>query len=206
MIQRTKSRNFARAGLACGLLLLAALAAGACRKETDAGSAPLLTLEARPATASPGPPTTLRLVLRLEKAGQFTLLSATPRRGSIRQPNLAERRQDLLAGRLRLVEYTALDPGGLPIGSGLFTVPVSAVSEFQDLNVETRVRRREEPLTDPVVKISIVYRPEIAAVAFQGLEPDAKAETQLWRRLPMGQVSLAETAQKPSTRDPRQEP
>jgi hypothetical protein len=182
-------------------LLLAALG---CQSPIEDAAETELVLEPREAVEWPGGPTTLRLVLQLE-ADHFRVVSATPKRGSVREPSVAENRDDLLAGHSRLVEYAALDVTGTLLSRGLILVPLTAVAEFQDLNVATRVRRREEPLTDPVVKVSIPYSRLIATVAFQGLEPDPEVDPRKWERVPMGQVAVEQRDEDPQSEEKQDE-
>lgn len=170
------------------LLAVLGLAAG-CEKPIEDATETELTLEASEAVASPGPPTTLRLVLQFE-GDHFTVVSADPKRGSILAPAIVENHQSLLDGNARLIEYSARDASGAVLVTGYFILPMTAVSEYQDLDVETRVRRREERLSSPVVKVAIPFDRSIATVGFDGLEPDDDTHPMKWERLPLGEVAV----------------
>ena len=172
----------------CWALFLAVTLA--CERPVEQAVDSELVLEPQEAVSPSGPPTTWRLVLQLGNDGRFQLLSATPKRGTVIAPAIAENREALLAGHTSLVEYTALDAAGTILISGLFLVPQTAVSEFQDLSVETRVRRREESLSNPTVKVSVPFEPGIVTVDFNGVHPDAEAVPEEWKRVPMGSVTL----------------
>ena len=149
-----------------------------------------ITLEPRVAQESPGPPTTLRLVLQLQPDGRVQLISSTAKRGSIAEPPPTTR-QDAIDGRLRLIEYVARDAAGQVVATGRFTMPAVAVAEFQDPNGRTRIRRREEPLATPTVRVSIPFRPSISTISFERLEPDPDAPTETWKRTPFGEVTIS---------------
>ncbi len=172
-------------------LVVPFLVLAACNGGADNAAEPKVILQPKPAAPSPGPPTGLRLVLRLEPDGRFRLLSATPRRGSVDEPAKAENRPALLAGDLRMVEYTAKDAKGATLVTGFFVVPMTAVAEYQDPENEAGLRSTEERLTTPTVRASIPYRPDIATITFQGLEPNPAAEPREWKRVPMGEAALA---------------
>jgi len=162
-----------------------------CGSETENHTSTQLKLEPRPAQPSPGPPTTLRLVVQLQSDGTLAVVSALPKRGTVEEPSIEENRKALLDGKLRLVEYRAADAAGLALVSGYFLLPITAVSEYQDPNVETRIRRQEEQIVQkPTVKVSVAYQPGIATIAFEGLEPVAGADVKRWKRTPMGQVRV----------------
>lgn len=172
-------------------IALAVLTVIACGQATENGVARKTTLQPQPAVPSPGAPTTLRVVLQLQTDGTLQLVSAEPKRGSLETPALDENRDKLLSGALRLVEYRATDAAGTILATGLFFLPLKAESEFQDPNVETRLRRREETvIPPPTVKVSIPYRAEITRIGFQGLEPDAQTDARQWKRIPMGEVTV----------------
>lgn len=174
-----------------GCLILAALLAFGCGNEVENQPKSKLVLDPQPAKPSPGPPTTLRLVVELQPDGTLGVVSADPERGLVEPPPIEDKRNELLQGKVRLVEYRALDAAGAVIATGSFLFPVTAISEYQDPNVETRIRRQEElVIANPAMKISIAYRPEIAMIAFEGLVPDAQADVKSWRRTPMGQVRV----------------
>jgi hypothetical protein len=153
--------------------------AGACRKATDASPLP----------PHAGPTATLRpvrrppwAILRLRRPAIHPALG-DPARSSA--DNLAERHQDLLASFAWSVHRAR---GRLPIRSGHRTGERFRV---QDLSVETAsavAKNRHRPRRQGLDRLPAGRR------RLPGLEPDAKAEAQLWRHLPMGKVSLAETA------------
>lgn len=175
-------------------LLAAALTAAACGQPIEDAAQVELELEPQPAVASEGPPTTLRLVLQLE-GDRFRLISADPRRGNVSRPDIEARSDDLLDGSVRLIAYSATDAAGLLLASGFFIVPMQAVTEFQDLSVETRVRRRTEPLVNPTVRVGVPYSEAISTLSFDALEPRAEIDPRKWPRVPMGRVSLADPGQ-----------
>jgi hypothetical protein len=175
--------------------------AAGCEKPIEDATETKLALEAKEAVASPGPPTTLRLVLQFE-GDRFTVISVDAKRGSILEPAIAEEHQSLLDGDARLVEYSARDISGAVLVTGYFILPLMAVSEFQDLEVETRIRRREERLSRPVVKVAIPFDRSIATVEFDGLEPDDDTHPLKWERVPLGEVAVV--PQDDSQKDPRQ--
>lgn len=113
-----------------------------------------------------------------------------PRRGSPDAPRLDARRQELLTGALRLVEYTARDAKGTPLITGLIVVPMTAIAEYQDPEKDTGLRSEEERLSTATVRASIPYRAGIASIAFQQLEPDPKTEPQSWQRRPIGEAPI----------------
>ena len=158
---------------------------------TRAAGGPVIRLQPQPAQESPGPPTTLRLVLQVQPDGRVRLVSSTPKRGSIDTPPEAETRQDAIEGRVRLVDYVGRDAAGAVVLRGQLTIPATAVAEFQDPQVSTGIRRGEEPLAAPTVRVSIPYQPSLATISFERLEPDRDAPIETWKRLPMGEVSIA---------------
>lgn len=152
---------------------------------------PPLTLKPQPATPSPGPPTSLRLVLQFQRDTGVRLVSATPRRGSIdKPPDPAAIQQDLTEGRVRLVEYTMRDRAGAVMATGTFTLPVTAIAEFQDPDVRTQIRRSEEPLASPTITLSIPYQAATATVTFQSVEPGPEADARTWKRVPLGEITI----------------
>jgi hypothetical protein len=183
----------ARRGFAgCRWLLLVVLVSTACKGAAPPAAGPASTFEPRPAAESPGPPTTLRVVLQLQNDGTFRLVSADPKRGSVTPgPSVAEHREALAEGRVRLVEYTARDAKGDILATGTFLVPLVAVSEFQDPEAETRLRHAEEKLTNPTVRVSLPYQASVATIAFEALQPDAGTDPRDWKRAPMGAVKVA---------------
>ena len=190
--------SHARCGLCHSLwLFVVLLAAVGCADATpQAGADPEVRLDPRPATQSPGPPTTIRLVLQLQQDGTFRVISADPRRGEVTsEPSVEDNRSALAEGRAKLVEYSARNASGLVVAVGRFIVPLVAVSEFQDPNAANRVRHAEERLTTPTVRVSLPYQESIATVVFESLEPDASAEPRNWKRTPMGEVKMALPAQ-----------
>jgi hypothetical protein len=186
-------------GRSClSLLLLVHLA---CGPPGEPQADTVIKLEPQPAKESPGPPTTLRLVLRLQPDGQVQLISADPRRGSMEKPPESGIRQDAIDGRVRLVEYTARNKAGSVVATGRFTIPAVAVAEFQDPNARTRIRRAEEPLATPTVRVSIPYDPSVVTIAFEQLEPNRDAAMETWKRKPLGEVSVP-----PSSPDTGEQP
>jgi hypothetical protein len=120
------------------------------------------------------------------------MVSSEPRRGEpTPDPSIDEHRQALSDGRARLVEYQARDATGRAIASGRFVLPLVAESEFQDPQAAARIRRSEERLTTPTIRIAIPYQASIASVVFERVEPTAGAEAKDWKRSPMGQISLS---------------
>ncbi len=172
-------------------LALCLLAQLACSPTEDPGGGPDIRLQAQPAQVSPGPPTTLRLVLQVQPDGQLRLISSTASRGSIDTPPEAKTRQDAIEGRMRIIDYVARDAAGAVVGRGQLTIPATAVAEFQDPQASTRIRRSEEPLAAPTVRVSIPYQPSLATISFERLEPNRDAPMEAWKRIPMGQVSVA---------------
>lgn len=154
-------------------------------------SPPPLTLKPQPATPSPGAPTTLRLVLQFQRDSGVRLVSATPRRGSIDEPpDPAAIRQDLIEGRLKLVEYAVRDRAGVVMATGTFTLPMTAIAEYQDPDVRTGIRRSEGPIANPTITVSVPYQAEAATVIFQSVEPGPQADVRTWRRAPLGEVTI----------------
>jgi hypothetical protein len=173
-------------------LPLALMVAIACNTSPQPVTERQVTLEPRPASPSPGPPTTIRLVLQLQQDGTFRVVSAAPRRGELpAEPSVAESRQALVDGRAKLIEYRAQATSGEVLATGRFVVPLVAESEFQDPNAANRIRHAEERLTTPTVKVSLPYRESIASVSFESLEPIPGAELNAWNRSAMGNVSLS---------------
>ena len=168
-ISRGRSRGSvmasqARSGLRrCHVLLVVLLASLGCSKATPPGALePQMTVEPRPAAQSPGPPTTIRLVLQLQQDGTFRMISAEPRRGEVTpDPSVDDNRPALAEGRARLVEYSARNAAGQVVSTGRFIVPLVAVSEFQDPNASTRIRHSEERLTTPTIRVAVHIRPRL---------------------------------------------
>jgi hypothetical protein len=181
----------------CQWLLVVLLASVGCSEATPPETTePRVTLEPRPAAQSPGPPTTVRLVLQLQTDGTFRMISAEPRRGEVTpDPSIEENRPALADGRARLVEYSARNDSGQVVATGRFIVPLVAVSEFQDPNAATRIRHAEERLTTPTIRVAIPYQASIAMIAFESLEPNASAEPKEWKRTKMGEVKVSLSAQ-----------
>ena len=176
-----------RAPLSLAICLLALLG---CSPAREPEGAPTVRLQAQPAKPSPGPPTTLRMVLQVQADGQVRLISSTPRRGSIDTPPEAKTRQDAIEGRVRIVDYVGRDAAGAIVVRGQLTIPATAVAEFQDPQSSTRIRRREEPLAAPTVSVSIPYQASLATISFERLEPNRDAPIQAWKRISMGVVSV----------------
>lgn len=163
-----------------------------CGPSGPADGPPPLALTPQPAAESPGPPTTLRLVLQFQRDGGVRLVSATPRRGSIQKPpDPAAIRQDLIEGRLELVEYTVRDRAGDALATGTFVVPAVAVAEYQDPDARTQIRRSEEPLASRTVTLSIPFQAAPASIVFETVVPDPQAEARAWRRVLRGEVAIA---------------
>lgn len=181
-----------------GLVAILALAVG-CETPIEDAAETELVLEAQEAVPSPGPPTTLRLVLQFE-GDHFNVISADPKRGSVLAPAIAENHRSLLDGDARLIEYSARDVSGAVLVTGFFILPMTAVSEFQDLDVETRIRRREERLSSPVIRVAIPFDRSIATIGFDGLEPDDDTHPMKWERVSLGEVVLE------PRRDPQKDP
>lgn len=99
-------------------------------------------------------------------------------------------RQDALEGRVRVIDYTGRDAAGVVVVRGTVTIPATAVAEFQDPEASTRIRRREEPLAAPTIRVSIPYRASLATISFERLEPNRDAPMDTWKRIPMGDVSV----------------
>ncbi len=177
-----------RSRICLALCLLAHLA---CSPTEEPEGGPAIRLQPRPAQASLGPPTTLRLVLQVQPDGQVRLISSSARRGSIDAPPEAKTREDANEGRVRLVDYVGRDAAGAVVVRGQLTIPATAVAEFQDQQVSTRIRRGEEPLPTPTVRVSVPYQPSLATISFERLEPNRDAPIEAWKRIPMGEVSVA---------------
>jgi hypothetical protein len=175
-------------------LALCLLVQFACSPAEDPDSGPAIRFQAQPAQAPPGPPTTLRLVLQVQPDGQVRLISNTASRGSIDTPPEAKIRQDAIEGRVRIVDYIGRDAAGAVVVRGQLTIPATAVAEFQDPQASTRIRRSEEPLVAPTVRVSVPYQPSLATISFERLEPNGDAPIETWKRTPMGQVSVANPA------------
>jgi hypothetical protein len=164
----------------------------ACSPDRAPEGVPPIRLQARPAQASPGPPTTLRLLLEVRPDGQVRLMSVTPRRGSIDTPTEAQMRQDAIAGRVRIVDYVGRNAAGAVVVRGQVTIPAVAVAEFEDPQSRTRIRRRDQPLTGPTtVRVTVPYSAALATVSFERLEPNRDAPVSAWKRVPMGTVPVA---------------
>lgn len=164
-----------------------------------------IELEARPAQESPGPPTTLRLVLEV-RAGGVRLISSDPRRGSLAEPEESEIRQDAIEGRIRVIRYVARDTAGNVLATGRFSAPAVAVAEFQDPDARTRIRRSEEPLETPIIRVAIPFHRAASTVAFEQLEPNPDAPIDKWSRTPIGEVSIPPSSEQrppPAPRSPR---
>lgn len=172
-------------------LAVCLLAQLACGGSAEPVNGPAVRLQPRPAQPSPGPPTTLRLVLQVQPDGQVRLVSSTSRRGSIETPPAAKMRQDAIEGRVRLVDYVGRDAAGLVVVRGQVSIPATAVAEFQDPQARTRIRRAETPLAAPTIRVSVPYQPSLATISFERLEPNRDAPVETWTRIPMGQVSVA---------------
>jgi hypothetical protein len=164
-----------------------------------------ISLKPVKAQESPGPPTTLRLVLRLQPDGRVQLISTDAKRGSVQKLPENAIGQDAIEGRHRVVEYTARDRAGAVVATGRFTIPVKAVAEFQDPDVRTRIRRAEEPLATPTVRVSIPYHPSIATISFEQLDPNRDVPIEKWIRKPLGEVSVSPSAE-PGQQQPQQQP
>jgi hypothetical protein len=168
------------------------LASVGCSEATPSGTPePEVILDPRPAEQSPGPATTIRLVLQLQQDGTFRIISAEPRRGEVTpEPSVEDNRPALADGRAKLVEYSARNADGLVVAIGRFIVPLVAVSEFQDPNAATRIRHAEERLTTPTIRVALPYQESIATISFENLEPNASAEPRQWKRTTMGEVRV----------------
>lgn len=171
-------------------LAVCLLALLACSVPDEPRNGPVIRLQPRPAQASPGAPTTLRLVLQVQPDGQVRLVSSTPRRGTIETPNEAKTRQDAIEGRVRVIDYVGRDAAGAVVIRGQLSTPATAVAEFQDPQASTRIRRRETPLPAATIRISVPYQASVATISFDRLEPNRDAPMDTWKRVPMGQVSI----------------
>lgn len=171
-------------------LVACLLAQLGCSTPEEPRSGPAIRLQPRPAQPSPGPPTTLRVVLQVQPDGQVRLISSTARRGSVDTTSETKMRQDALEGRVRVIDYTGRDAAGVVVVRGTVTIPATAVAEFQDPEASTRIRRREEPLAAPTIRVSIPYRASLATISFERLEPNRDAPMDTWKRIPMGDVSV----------------
>jgi hypothetical protein len=123
-------------------------------------------------------------------ADRFELVTAAPKRGTVTEVDLEAERADLLDGDSELFQYLARSAAGANLVSGFFVVERTAVAEFQDPQVEERVRRQEQPLDEPVVRIAIPYHPELVTVDFTALSPDPEAPAEQWKGTSMGTVRI----------------
>lgn len=148
---------------------------------------PLVTLNPQDAAPSPGPPTVWRLVLQL-KDGEVKVATALPRRGSVDKPNIDA--ELLLAGKAVLLEYRMVDDTGGQLATDHIVIPLTAVAEFQDPNIDNKLRRQDEILTDPWIRVTLPFDASVAAIEFSRVEPDAARDVKLWTRTPLNTVVL----------------
>jgi hypothetical protein len=180
-------------------LFLSALLAGCAPDSGNERSAETTTqLVPKPAAPSPGPPTTLRVVMRIEN-GNVTVLSASPKRG-----NEFNAGNDVFAHRViedksRALRYEILDASAAVIGSGLVAVPKVAVAEYLDKDVRHKIVREEQPLTSAVITTAIPYSPEARQLRFLELTPDAKLPVESWKATPLTTVDLPAANDVPPT-------
>jgi hypothetical protein len=181
--------------LAC--LVASAALAGCSRDSDDERSAATTTqLVPKPAEPSPGPPTTLRVVMRVEN-GNVTLLSASPKRG-----NDFNGGNDVLAHRIieemaRALRYEILDVNAAVIGTGVVSVPKAAIAEYLDKDVRHKIVREEQPLSSVVVSAAIPYSPLARKLRFLELTPDANQPIESWKSTPLMTVDLPATGDVP---------
>lgn len=169
--------------------LFVLLSVTGCKPALEDATSHTLTLEPKESVTSPGPYTTIRLILRLVD-DRFQLVSAIPRRGSIIEPDILSNRVSLLLETKFLVEYYSLDDAETVLTTGYFFTPLEATVEYLDPNVRYKIIRKAEPISKPVVQVSIPYDDAVASIEFMRLEPDADEPPDKWTRITLGQVQL----------------
>jgi hypothetical protein len=172
-----------------GLCLVALLVACSRDRGDERSAATTTHLVPKPATPSPGPPTTLRVVMRIEN-GNVTLLSASPKRGNEFDAGSDAFAHSVLEEKARALRYEILDANAAVIGSGYVAVPKVAVAEFLDRDVRHKIVRAEQPLSSAVVNAAIPYSPQARKLRFVELTPDAKAPVESWSATPLTTVDL----------------
>jgi hypothetical protein len=181
-----------------GLLLSAMLAGCAPDSGKERSAATTTQLVPKPAAPSPGPPTTLRVVMRIEN-GNVTVLSASPKRGNEFDAGIDVFAHRVLENKLRALRYEILDANAAVIGAGLVSVPKVAVAEFLDKDVRHKIVRAEQPLTSAVITTAIPYSPEARQLRFVELTPDANLPVESWKATPLTTVALPATNDSPPT-------
>jgi hypothetical protein len=183
----SKTRLSFRPASLAAVAVLACACTGASVEPTD----PALTLRPQAAAPPTGPPTVMRLVVRLE-GDRLRVLSARPRRGHADDTALEAASDRLADGKAVFVEYRTLTIRGAVLDVGRFIVPVEARVEFLDPAVAHRVRRDTERLVSPTAKVNIPYSETLEAVDFARLVPVQGVAVSGWRRASLGRVSLSE--------------
>jgi len=179
--------------------LLSVLLAGCAPDSGKERSAATTTqLVPKPATPSPGPPTTLRVVIRVEN-GNVTLLSASPKRGNEFDAGSEVFAHRVLEEKARALRYEILDASAAVIGSGYVAVPKVAVAEFLDKDVRHKIVRAEQPLTSAVVTAAIPYSPGARKLRIAELTPDAKSPVESWPATVLTTVDLPAPNDSPPT-------
>jgi len=172
--------------LACCALLVSS---GCSRKRETQGVDTTVEIKPKPADTTVVDPTVMRVTLRVT-GNNVELISAQPKRGDAFEHDLAQVVNDALAGKLRILQYRAVDANGVVLGTGRFTVPKVAEAEFLDPNVEHRIVRSEQPLTTATVAVPVQYNAAIAALEISELDPTSNAPPEQWPAKQIGRVVL----------------
>ena len=173
------------------VLFVAGVLAAGCSRDPGSESSAATTTELvpKPATPSPGPPTTLRVVMRVEN-GNVTLISASPRRGNDFNAGNDVFAHRVLEEKSRALRYEILDASAAVLGSGYVAVPTVAVAEFLDNDVRHKIVRAEEPLKSAVVSAAIPYSAAARQLRLTELTPDATVPVESWRATPLTTIDL----------------
>jgi len=183
-----------------GFLLGALLAGCAPDSGKERSAATSTHLVPKPAAPSPGPPTTLRVVIRVED-GNVTVLSATPKRGNDFDAGADVFAHRVIEEKSRALRYEILDASAAVLSSGYVAVPKVAVAEFLDRDVRHKIVRAEQPLTSAVVNAAIPYVPGATKLRFVELTPDAGTPVESWKATLLTTVDLPATNDSPPPGD-----
>ena len=179
-----------------GFLLCALLTGCAPDSGKERSAATTTHLVPKPAAPSPGPPTTLRVVIRVED-GNVTVLSASPKRGNDFDAGADVFAHRVIEEKSRALRYEILDASAAVIGSGYVAVPKVAVAEFLDRDVRHKIERAEQPLTSAVVSAAIPYLRGASRLRFVELTPDASTPVEIWKATVLTTVDLPATGDSP---------
>lgn len=172
--------------LACCALLVSG---GCSRKQETQGVDTTVEIKPKPADTTVQDPTVMRVMLRVS-GNNVELISAQPKRADAFERDLAQVIDDALSGKLRILQYQAVDANGAVLGTGRFTVPKVAVAEFLDPKVEHRIVRSEQPLPTATVVVPVKYSAAIAALEISELDPTSNAPPERWPAKQIGRVVL----------------